>query len=162
MLDMMRKQSYLIYPIFGGIILIFAIQFGPGQSGCSGSSKQTWAAKVDGEVIRQREFALLYGRQMEYMRRLAERSGSDFEPAMAERMGLPKQVLDQLVDKKLLAKQAAARGLQVTNAELRDFLHEQYGTKDVNYDTYESWVTRTFDITVSRFEEEAREELVIG
>ncbi|HET6343964.1 MAG TPA: SurA N-terminal domain-containing protein, partial [Myxococcota bacterium] len=156
MLDVMRRQSYLIYLVFGGIIFIFAINFGPGSTGCMRAADQLWAAKVNGEVIRSQEFALSYGRQMDYMRRLAQKSGAEFDNAMAERMGLRRRVIDQLVERKLLAQEAAHRGLVVSDDELLDYLRDQYGVKDVTYDVYENWVTRTFETNVSHFEEDAR------
>ena len=162
MLDLMRRQSTLIYLIFGGIIFIFAVNFGPGSSSCMKMQSQmpaNWAAKVDGEPIRQQDFVMVYQRQMEYMRRLAQRSGAEFDTAMAERMGLRRQVMDQLVERRLLAKEAEQRGLVISDEELITYMREQYGVKDVSYETYESWVTHTFDTSVSRFEDDTRSDI---
>lgn len=162
MLDLMRRQSTLIYLIFGGIIFIFAVNFGPGSSGCTKIQSQmpsNWAAKVDGQPIRQQDFVMVYQRQMEYMRRLAARSGAEFDTAMAERMGLRRQVMDQLVERRLLAKEAEQRGLLISDADLVAYMRDQYGVKDVSYETYENWVTHTFDTSVSRFEEDTRSDI---
>ena len=162
MLDLMRRQSTLIYMIFGGIIFIFAVNFGPGSSGCTKMQNQmptNWAAKVDGQAIRQQDFVMVYQRQMEYMRRLAQRSGAEFDTAMAERMGLRRQVMDQLVERRLLAKEAEQRGLVISDEELVAYMRDQYGVKDVTYETYESWVTHTFDTSVARFEDDTRSDI---
>ncbi len=158
MLDLMRRQSYLIYLIFGGIIFIFAINFGPGQSGCAGLSggNQKWVVRVEGEPVRPQEFAMLYHRQLAYLKRLAQRSGRDFDAAMADRMGLRSQVMDTLIERKLLAQEGRNRGLYVSDDELLQYLREQYGVKDVAFQTYQDWVTRTFDTTVARFESDTR------
>lgn len=156
MLDSMRRQSYLIYLVFGGIIFIFAINFGPGSSGCMNTPTQTWAAKINGETIRQQEFAVGYSRQMDYMRHLAEQSGVEFDNAMAERFGIRHRVMEQLVERRLLAQEAHRRGILVSDDDLLNYLRTQYGVKDVTYDIYENWVLRTFATNVETFEEQAR------
>jgi peptidyl-prolyl cis-trans isomerase D len=54
MLDVIRqnKQSLLSYLIFVAIIVVFAVNFGPGSSGCHGLSGTPTAARVNGETIR--------------------------------------------------------------------------------------------------------------
>jgi peptidyl-prolyl cis-trans isomerase D len=156
MLELMRRQSYLIYLVFGGIIFIFAVNFGPGSSGCMRAAQTPWAARVNGRAVRQQEFAVGYGRQMDYMRRLAQQSGLEFDNAMAERFGIRAKVMEQLVERHLLAQEAEKRGISVSDADLLDYLREQYGVKDVTYDVYENWVNRTFETNVQKFEEDAR------
>ena len=161
MLDLMRRQSYLIPIIFGGIIVIFAFNFGPGSAGCMRSmgSPQNWAARVDGEAIQQQEFAVQYSRQFDFLRRSAERSGQELTAEMADRYGIRQMVINHLVDGKLLAQQATQRGLTVSDAELAEYLNEQMGVGDVTYDVYSDWVNRTFDMSVKRFEENTRAEV---
>lgn len=156
MLDLMRRQSYLIYLVFGGIIFIFAVNFGPGSSGCMKTPQASWAARVNGQPVRTQEFAVGYSRQMDYMRRIAQQSGIDFDNAMAERFGIRRKVMEQLVERHLLAQEAQKRGVLVSDADLLRYLREQYGVKDVTYDVYENWVTRTFETNVQKFEEDAR------
>jgi parvulin-like peptidyl-prolyl isomerase len=159
MLDIMRRQPLLIYPIFGGIILMFALSWGPGQASCDRPQDLSWAAKVDGEVVRQHDFVRLYSQQMDYLQRLAKRSGQSLSPEMAERMGLPKQVIDSLVETKILAQDAQRYGLVVDDAALREELRERFGFSRFSYSEYEDIVSQRFDTTVSRFEEERRGEL---
>lgn len=161
MLDLMRKQtgSYIIYLIFGAIIVVFAINFGPGGGSCT-PGQGPYAALVDGETIPQQAFALRYRNQAERYRRSAVASGMEFDAAMIERMGLRKQVIDQLIDKKLLAHEAKRRGLTVSKRELRDYLSSQYRVKDVTYEQYEGWVTRSFQTSVTEFEGEVRDDIL--
>ena len=79
---------------------------------------------------------------------------------MIERLGLRKQVIDELINKRLLAQEAEGRGLVVTDDELLDRLKEQYGVTDVTFEQYERWVRRTFAQTVSAFEDEVRSDIV--
>lgn len=163
MLDIMRRhsKSSLIYLVFGAIIVVFAINFGPGSGSCMpGISSSTWAAKVDGAVIPQQDFVLTYNRRLESMRRNAQRSGNDFTPEMAERFGLREQVIDQLIDRKLLAQEARRWGMLVSDTELLAYLEDQYGVKDVSYNDYQEWVNRVFGLSVPRFESDVRDEIL--
>lgn len=157
MLHIIRRQSYLIYPIFGGIIFIFAISFGPGSSSCSQGKTASWAARINGEPVRVRAFSNAYGQQVQYLRGLAKQSGITFDDAMAERMGLRNQVLDQLVESRLLAQAARELQLQVSDADLLRFLSRQYGVENVKFDQYQDWVTRAFETSVDKFEMESRD-----
>lgn len=163
MLDLMRRQSYLIYVVFSGIILIFAFNFGPGSASCAKTQHAAdgnWAATVNGDVIRQQDFALAYGRQMDYMRRNAEQSGFAFDDQMAERFGMRGQVIDQLIERRLLTEEAERRGFKVSDAELLDFLKKNYGVDNANYQQYDDWVRRVFQCSVRQFEENTRGEIM--
>jgi len=163
MLDVMRRnsQSFLIYLIFGALVVVFAINFGPGSSGCSGGGGGSYAAMVNGDVITQQQFALDYGRQLDMFKRNAMRSNPNmqFDAEMAEKLGLRRQVIDDLIDRSLLAQEAERWGIQVTDKELLERLESQYGVKDVTFTQYENWVQRSFDTTVPRFERRVRDDI---
>jgi peptidyl-prolyl cis-trans isomerase D len=160
MLDVMRRQSTLIYFIFGAIILIFAVNFGPGSSGCARGMAQpvTWAAKVNGEVVRHQDFAALYGQRMDALRRMSDAQGQPFDPMMAERMGVRRVVLNQLVERRLVAQEAARHGIAVSDEALLSYLRRTYGVHRVSYANYEAWVQNSFGSSVPRFEALARED----
>jgi len=161
MLDMMRRQSesFLIYLIFGAIIVVFAINFGPGSGSCRPDTGN-FAAIVDGEVIPQREFYSDYRSQVENYRRRAQAANFEMSNEMLERMGLRKQVLDALVTKRLLAQEAARRGLVVSDDELVKHLETRYGVKDVTFEQYSNWVERSFETTVTKFEADVRNDIL--
>lgn len=161
MLDLMRRhqQSFLIYLVFGAIIVVFAINFGPGSGSCGGFGGN-YAAIVDGDVIAQDEFSLNYSRRIEYMRRSMRGGGSDFTDEMARQMGLRTQVIDQLINSRLLSQEAERWDLTVADDELLEYLETNYGVGDVNFEQYEAWVQRNFRVTVPRFEERARHEIL--
>ncbi len=161
MLDAIRrnKQSILTYVIFAAIIVVFGVNFGPGSSGCSGLSGTPTAAKVNGEPIRQQEFAITFNRQVETMRRNAQASKFELTAEMIERMGLRQQVIDSLIDKKLLAHEAARRGLRVSDEELLDYIGKIFGSKDLDPTNYRRIVEQNFQTSVTRFEDDLRGEL---
>ncbi|MBI5511489.1 MAG: SurA N-terminal domain-containing protein [Deltaproteobacteria bacterium] len=161
MLDMMRRQSesFLIYLIFGAIIVVFVVNFGPGSGSCRPASPN-YAAMVDGDVILQQAFYADYSRQVESYRRRAQAANIELNNETLEKMGLKKQVIDALVNKKLLAHEAAKRGLTVSDDELVKYLETRYGVKDVTFEQYSNWVERSFETTVSKFEAEVRNEIL--
>ncbi|TNE47970.1 MAG: hypothetical protein EP343_18010 [Deltaproteobacteria bacterium] len=115
MLDSMRTHSrnWLIYLMFGAIILVFAINFGPGfdqmsQSGCSRGS--VTAATVNGETISRRLYSMQW-RNFVQLSRLKR----------AQQTYLYKdRVLDQLVQLYLLAQQGSRYGVLVPDEEVED------------------------------------------
>lgn len=162
MLDTIRRhqQSWLTYLIFLAIIVVFAVNFGPGSSGCRGVAGTSYAAMVDGDVIRQQEFALLYSRRLEALRERFRGSNFELTNEMVERMGLRTQIIDQMVNTKLLAHEATKRGLKVSDPELLDYLDRSFGVRSVSEQQYRSFVERNFQSTVTRFEDEMRTALL--
>src|SRR3954468_22486789 len=73
MLDVMRSnaKSSLIALIFGAIIITFIFSFGRGSSGFRTRTPETWAARVNGDLVTASDFAQAYSnrfRQMSAMR----------------------------------------------------------------------------------------------
>lgn len=115
MLDKMRTHSrnWLIYFIFGAIILVFAINFGPGfdqmsQTGCSRGF--VTAAEVNGESISLRLF-LMQWRSYVQLRRLSPKLQDTFTK---------NRVLDELVQLYLLAQHAREYGVSVPDSEVEN------------------------------------------
>ena len=118
MLEQMRKssQSLLIYVLFGIVIAVFIINFGPQSSGAceSGVVRASYAAKVAGETVTARDYR--YG----YM--LA--GGTQFQPQRAREMRLKERVLDELIERELLVDEAERLGFRVREEEVEDMLLE--------------------------------------
>lgn len=162
MLETIRRhqQSWLTYLIFVAIIVVFAVNFGPGSSSCQqGVGGTSFAASVDGDYIKLQDYQLAYSQQLEQLRRRAAASHFELTERMAEQMGLRQQVIDQLINERLLAKEALRRGLRVSDEELLDYLQKTYKVKDVSEEDYKSFVARNFGTTRQRFEDERRGEL---
>src|SRR5262245_19543226 len=117
MLDQMRKnsRSLLITVLFGIIILVFIINFGPQSRGSScdqAMNDDQFAAKVGGQMISTNNFR--YGFLM---------SGGDrIPPKQAKLDQFKERVMDQLIERELLTATAEKLGFVVTEDEVEDQL----------------------------------------
>jgi peptidyl-prolyl cis-trans isomerase D len=162
MLDTIRRhqRSWLTYAIFLAIIVVFAVNFGPGSSSCRGGMGGTsYAAIVDGDYIRLQDFQRLYGQQLEQMRRRAQAARVELSEQQIEAMGLRQRVLDALVDQRVLANEAKRRGLKVSDEELGEYLQKVYKVDEMTEEQYKSFVERNFNMTRGRFEDERRDDI---
>lgn len=161
MLEEMRQHSHswIIYLLFGILICVFAISFGPGSRGCYGGGNSINAATVNGEGISDDDFARLYHRYYNYLSNIYP----GFSEEQAKKMNLRQTVLDELINHELLVQEAVKRGLVVTDEELRyaivnDVQFQNEGKFDKEY--YNNFVTRYLGISVARFEEQKRKDIL--
>src|SRR5262245_20036810 len=117
MLDQLRKnsRSLLITVLFGIIILVFIINFGPQSRGSScdqAMNDDQYAARVGGQVISNNTFR--YGFML---------SGGDrYPPKMAKQEQIKERVMDQLIERELLNRMASELGFVVSEDEVEDQL----------------------------------------
>ncbi|MBI2374854.1 MAG: SurA N-terminal domain-containing protein [Deltaproteobacteria bacterium] len=109
-----KKNNPLIVGFMAAIILVFIAFFGPGASNCGGG-RPDYAAKVNGEVITAREYAIQYS----YTYRAYQQQIPNFNRETAQSLDLRRKVLDRMVNDKILAAEARARGLEIDDAALR-------------------------------------------
>jgi len=121
MLDILRAntKSTFTWLIVGGIVVVFAINFGPGSlskggGGCAAGSAP-YAARVNGKTIPAAEWERQY-RQLYSMFR--QQAGDAATRELAEQLNLPAQALEQVVDRELVVQEARRRGLSVGKDEL--------------------------------------------
>ena len=110
--DSKRLFSYIF--IFA-LAVLFALQWGPGSKGISRVGKETKedvAATVNGKDIPLKEFSRAYAGQLQNFRQ------QGLTADMARQFGLPRQVMDQLVNFELLAQAAEARGISASDDEV--------------------------------------------
>jgi len=168
MLEQMRKssQSLLIYVLFGILIAVFVISFGPQSRGTSCetvmSGNDHYAAKVAGDLVTQNDFR--YGFMVLDAGRL---------PTQAARQQRVKElVMDKLIERELLAQEARHLGYVVTQDEVEDLIGDGkiiglgYPLKvpvqkdgKFNYDTFKNYVQFQLGMTPQRFIEEQKKEL---
>src|SRR5512132_3675150 len=94
MLDTLRanSRSVLTYVLFGIIIVVFVVSFGPGSRGCtSGGRSDSWAAKVNGEAITPTDFDQQYG---QLARLYQQQLGGD--PSGVFQLRLRQMAMDQV------------------------------------------------------------------
>jgi peptidyl-prolyl cis-trans isomerase D len=120
MLEQMRQQSrsLLIYVLFGIVIAVFIINFGPqSPGGCNrGRNAQSGleGARVNGHALTR----------VDYMYGLMMVGAQNIPPQRAKMMRLHETVMDMLIDREILAGEAERAGFRVSDEEVEDFLAE--------------------------------------
>ncbi len=170
MLDRMRKssQSLLIYALFLFLIAIFVISFGPQSRGTSCdqvmNGNEHFAAQVAGETISHNDFR--YGFMLV--------GGAQVPAPLAKRERLKETVMDKLIERELLAKEADHLGFVVTDEQVEDQIADSkiigLGAlhtvpmlqKDgkFSYDAFKTFLQYQLGLTPKSFVEEQKRELL--
>lgn len=163
MLDVMRKhsRSFIIYIFFGIIIAVFVVNFGPQSAGCT--STVSHAARVEGSSISQTLFNYAMSVSGLRDRNIPER----------QMMQLRAMVMDHLILRELLANDAEDLGFRISDKEIDDMIvkgrflalgqpHPLVRGDDgkFDYELLSRWVRYSFGLTVAKFKEEQRRELL--
>ena len=117
MLESVRQnsRSAIVYILFGIIIVAFVISFGPG-SPTGDSTPWSWsgkfAAHVYGAEVSETDFNFAY---------LAS-GGGDRNDQMGRNQRLKEMVMDKLIERELLVREAERMGLQVSEEEAAHFV----------------------------------------
>jgi peptidyl-prolyl cis-trans isomerase D len=163
MLDILRQnaKSVLTYVLFGIIILVFIVSFGPGSKGCTDvrATQPSWAAQVNGEQIGGAEFERTYAN---LFRSWQARAGQGFTAEIAEQMGLRRVAMDQVVEGEILVQEGQRLGIAVTDEELERAIVQSPGFRvDGRFDaeSYKRAVSAQYG-TPARFEERMRRDLL--
>ena len=115
MLDTMRanSRSVLTYVLFGIIIVVFVVSFGPGSKGCgAGGRTETWAAKVNGAAVTPSEFDQQYSQLL----RIYRQQGGELDGLL--QMRLRQMAMDQVTQREIVQQEARKQGLVVTDEEV--------------------------------------------
>lgn len=159
MLDFMRQRARSIWikALFLVIALVFVF-FGIGSFG--DDAQVQILVTIDDEPITLQEFQRAYRNvEANYREVYKER----FTPELAQQMNLRQQTLDQLVDTKLLAKEARRIGFRASDEDVRQEIassstFHSYGS--FSPDRYRR-LLRYLRMTPQEFEEQQRNRLVI-
>lgn len=149
-----NKNSPIIIAVLGIVVLLmigFGISF-------QGADQTAYAAKVNGEVISEAQFASRYA--IEYERR--QQTDPKYDRTKAEQDGLRRQVLDQMITVRILAQQAEKMGFAVDDEALRQaILQTPYFQVDgrFNRDQYER-VLSSMGTSDREYEASERERLL--
>lgn len=158
MLKAMRKHAKYFYVLFFIVILSF-IFWGVGTN--DDKSANIPVAEVEKEKITSQEYWMAYDRTREfYKQQFKEKFNEDME----KQLNLKQQVLDSLIDEKVLLIAAKKAGLKITDQELQDaivndplFMRAGGFSKDVYLKTLE--LNR---MTPEAFESMKRRDLLLG
>jgi peptidyl-prolyl cis-trans isomerase D len=164
MLDVLRSnaKSTFTWIIVVGIVVVFAINFGPGSlsqsGGCAGGSAP-FAAKVNGNVIPASDWERQY-RQLYSLFR--QQAGEAFSRDLADQLGLPAQAMEQVVDRELVVQEAKRRGVAVTSAELTKAVHAMPAFQENGRYNYEIYLdsARAMYGSAAKFEAALKDDLL--
>ena len=123
MITVMRRfrralQIGLLVVIAAFVASLFV--FGAGNMGGDDGGRD-WVARVNGEAIPVERYQRRYQNYVEaYSQIYRER----FNAELAEQMGLPQQVVNDLVQEAVVVQRARAEGLSVTDEELNAQIHQ--------------------------------------
>ncbi len=162
MLDILRQnaKNVLTYVLFGIIILVFVVSFGPGSRGCDvRGAGTTWAARVNDEQISGADYDQHYAN---IFRSYQSRVGQGFTRELADQLGLRKVAMDQLVERELMLQEGERLGVVVTDEELEKAIKaipsfQVDGRFDV--ELYKRAVSAAYG-TAGRFEDRMRRDLL--
>jgi len=118
--DNLKYLSWVLWLVIAVFVLFAFTDFGD-ISLQGGLAPGTAAAVVGDDEVSYSEFENRY-RQMESQYR--EAYGQQFSRELANQLGLPMQVLNQLIDERILVQEARRVGLDVTDAELQASIAE--------------------------------------
>lgn len=159
MLDVIRKnkRSWLVILLLGVGVLAF-VMVGVGPQG--GQNQVVTIAEVNGHPITYSELERHYYRMLQTYRQL---SGGRLSPADIEALNLRGQLLDELINQRLLLQRARELGLRVSDEELVDGIARNPAFQSAgrfDRDVYEQTLLRQ-GLTPGEFEAQQREALVI-
>ena len=159
MLDTLRanSRSVLTYVLFGIIIVVFVVSFGPGSKGCgAGGGAATWAAKVNGKAVTPAEFDQQYG---QLLRIYQQQGAGDLGGLLQAR--LRQLAMEQVVQRELVEQEARRQGIVVTDEEVSSTIQRLpsfHSNGQFDFDLYKRAVSGTYG-SPGKFEEMMRRDL---
>ncbi|HEU4522693.1 MAG TPA: peptidyl-prolyl cis-trans isomerase [Thermoanaerobaculia bacterium] len=173
-----NRLKWALIAIVGAVIVGFVfIDTGMGGAGAAIGDERAYAARVNGETITFRDFdRALYYTEQNYR----QMYGDQFTPEMIQSLGLGQQVLDSLIDQRLLIQEARRLNLEATPEEVRDRilqipvlnpdgkfvgseLYTRYVTGQLGYQTpaeFEDELAR--DITTAKMESALQSSIIVS
>ncbi len=161
MLDLFRKQkaaSKWILGIITGIMALgMAVFFIPAPTTVGTDLSNTTLAKVGKSEISSSEYEAMF-------RRFMKNSNYPKDIQFLKQVGVPKQLLDQMIVQKLLIQEAQRFGLNASDREVRDRIlsnpaFQQFGGS-INMDVY-ARVLQQSGTTIDEFESNTRDQIMI-
>ena len=159
MLDFLRKRkrNWIITFFLGLIILSFVLFYGAGKLR---DTTNVEVADVNGETISQGEFALQYERAVDRYRQMLKGA---LTQEMIKGLNLRGNLIEEMIQKKLLLQEARSLGLGVTDDDLAEHLTQapefQIGGR-FNKDRYLA-VLAANRLAPAQFEDEQRDQLTL-
>ena len=166
MLDFMRRQRsrlkwvlvFVIVMLGATMVISFIPGIGDGTRLSVSSSSDV--ARVGAESVSASEFESSY---RNYLRNMQQRQ--ELSPEILKAFGFDRQVLNALIEQKVMLSEARRLGFQVTEEELAQRIMSnpsfQAGGSFIGRDRYQALLEAN-DLTMERFEAAMRNELLVG
>ena len=162
MRDSFQHLKWILVAIVAIFILFIFVDWGAGGANGSAPAGSGFAARVNGETITLRDFdrSLYYTEQ-----RYKQMYGGQLSQDMIDQMGLPKQVLDGLVDQRLLLQEAQRIHLNASQEEVRKKILEipilNPDGKFVGPEYYKRYITASGYQSPADFEDELARDITM-
>jgi peptidyl-prolyl cis-trans isomerase D len=158
--DNLKYLSWVLWLVIVVFILFVFVDFGATVPG-GGTAVSDAAATVGKQEVSYAEFETTYRRTEDFYR---QAYGEQFDRELAQRMGLPLQVIDNLIADKILLSEADRMGLSVTDEEVAQTIGEMNAFKlpdggFVGEERYKE-ILRSNRMTVEQFEQSVRSDLL--
>ena len=166
MLDLMRSSTKSLFGggfaalIIGALILVFVVTFGRGSSGFRTNAGESWAAKVNGQMVTATDYNAAWSNAF---REQSARRGGKYTVEQAKLDNLGGEAVKSLVDQELISQQAENLGIVVTDKELADALAKdpQFQQDGIfSFALYKARVENGYQMSIQRFEDSARQRLL--
>lgn len=159
--DNLKYLSWVLWAVIIVFVLFVFVDFGATVP--TGTSGEESAATVGDRRVSFGEYQNRYRQTEDFYR---EAYGEQFTPELAKRLRLELQVLEQLVNEKILLIEAERAGLAVTDGEVRRQILEypafqNEGGGFVGQDVYER-ILRSSGLSPDGFEQQVRRDLLVG
>src|SRR3954468_7850774 len=164
MRDSFQHLKWILVALVAIFILFIFVDWGGGGPNAGAAADPGYAARVNGETISNREFE----RSLYYMEKNYEQMyRQPLTQDQIQQMGLPKQVLESLIDQHLLLQQARRLHLSASPEEIRKKILEiptlNPDGKFVGQELYTRYVTSMMGFSSpAEFEEELGREITLN
>jgi peptidyl-prolyl cis-trans isomerase D len=170
MLKAMRNSFHHLKWVLVVVVVAFVFGFvfidmgvGDALFGRTAPADADFAARVNGETISRDDFARAFKNYSDFYRQMY---GDQWSPEIAQQMGLPRQVMDSLVDRALLFQEAERLNLAATPEEVRKKLLSmptfQQDGKFVGVEPYTRYVTGPLGYrTAAEFEADLARDITV-
>ncbi|MGE3959228.1 MAG: peptidyl-prolyl cis-trans isomerase [Vicinamibacterales bacterium] len=165
MLDRMRRHSNWLKWSLALVCLSFVLFYIPDflQSTGTGAVASDTVAVVNGEEIRSDEFLRTYQAQMQAYR---SAYGGQMSDQLLKQLGIDQQILQQLVDERAAAAEAARLGLSVSDVEVAQRIYAIPGFMEngtfIGQARYQQiLMSQNPPMTTAQFEEGVRRSLLL-
>jgi len=158
--DNLKYLSWILWIVILVFIVFVFVDFGGGLG--PGGQTSSAAASVGDATVSRKEFEREYRRLEDQYR---QAFGDQWNSELAERLQLPRQALERLVDRRLIAAEARRAGLLIADGEVRNAILEFPALQDaqghfVGQEQYRRFLA-AYGYTARDFEGVVREDLLI-